>query len=113
MAPIWYDGGGFKLYFYSREEHRLPQYVLRKGSAVATPFSTRTHVAVMMGRRRLATVAVESGEILAGSLTAQQHRRIRRLLAEHRAEALAAFESALRQEPVARLDRKPEDGEER
>jgi hypothetical protein len=94
MSPIWYDAGGFKLYFYSREEHRLP------------------HVAVMAGRRRLATVAVETGEILAGSLTTQQHRRIRKLLAEHTAEALAAFEAALRQGPIVRLDREPGKGDE-
>ena len=93
MPPIWYDAGSFKLYFYSREEHRLP------------------HVAVMAGRQRLATVAVETGEILAGSLTAQQHRRIRKLLAEHTAEALAAFDAALLQEPIARLDRKSEEGD--
>ena len=87
MTPIWYDGGEFKLYFYSREEHRL------------------SHVAVMAGRRRLATVAVETGEILAGSLTAQQHRKIKKLLARHADSAVAAFEAALRQEPIARLDR--------
>jgi Domain of unknown function (DUF4160) len=89
MSPIWYDAGGFKLHFYSREEHSLPQ------------------VAVMAGRRRLATVAVETGEILAGSLTTQQHRRIRKLLAEDTAEPLAAFAAALRQAPIVRLDRQP------
>ena len=87
MPPIWFDGGGFKLYFYSREEHRLP------------------HVAVMSGRRRLATVSIETGEILAGSLTAQQHRAVRKLLAVHAADALVAFETAMRGDPIVRLDR--------
>ncbi len=91
--PLWYDPGSFKLYVYSRKEHRRP------------------HVAVMAGRRRLATVAIDTGEILAGSLTAQQHRRIRRLLAAHATEAAEAFEAALRQEQIVRLDR--EGGEKR
>jgi hypothetical protein len=94
VAPIWYDAGGLKLYFYSREEHRRP------------------HVAVMAGRQRLATVAIENGEILAGSLTTQEHRRIRKLLAEHTDEALAAFSAALRHESIARLGRESEEGGE-
>jgi hypothetical protein len=74
VAPIWYDAGGFKLYFYSREENRRP------------------HVAVMAGRQRLATVAIENGEILAGSLTTQEHRRIRKLLGRaHRGGACRLF----------------------
>lgn len=92
MPPIWYDAGGFKLCVYNREEHQLP------------------HVAVMAGRQRLATVAVETGEILAGSLTVRQHRQIRKILSEHTEEAIAAFEAGLRHEAIVRLDRKSEQG---
>ncbi|WP_341924599.1 DUF4160 domain-containing protein [Nocardioides psychrotolerans] len=94
MSPIWFDGGSFKLCVYNREEHQRP------------------HVAVMAGRRRLATVAVETGQVLAGSLSPQQHRTIKRLLAEHTQEALAAFEAGLRHEPVVRLDRRPQEGDQ-
>jgi len=93
MPPIWYDGGSFKLCVSTREEHRL------------------THVAVMAGSQRLATVDVVSGEILAGSLNAALHRRIRKLLAEHTEEAVAAFEAGLRHEPVGRLVHQPQEGD--
>lgn len=61
---------------------------------------------MMAGRKRLATVAIESGRILAGRLTPQQHREVRRILIlmEHREAALAAFEAGIRHESVARLD---------
>ena len=40
-------------------------------------------------------------EILAGSLTAQQHRKIEKLLARHTDSAVAAFDAALWQDPIA------------
>ena len=95
MPPIWYDGGDFKLYVYTREEHRLP------------------HVSVMVGRQRAASIAIDSGAVLAGSLPAQQLRRVRKVLQRHRVEALAAFEAGLRHELVVRLEHSSDLGDDR
>lgn len=96
MPPIWYDAGSFKLYFYRREEHRLP------------------HVAVLTGRRRRATIAIETGAVLAGKLSAQELRAVKDVLATHTDEALAAFEAARTHQPVIRLsDARTTDGGEK
>ncbi|MGH8932432.1 MAG: DUF4160 domain-containing protein [Egibacteraceae bacterium] len=70
VTPLW---------FYYQEEHQLP------------------HVAVR-GEHR-ATIALDTGDVLAGYLPPKLHRTIRRFLAEHRDQAYAAWEATRRAEP--------------
>ena len=85
MAPIWYDGSSFKLYFYAHEEHQRP------------------HVAVRIGSRNVASVDLLSGAIPVGELPPKVHRRIRQLLDEHREAAVEAFQQALKGDSFVRL----------
>ncbi len=72
------DGGRAWLWFYYHEEHQLP------------------HVAVR-GEHR-ATVRLDDGTILVGSLPANVHRAVRRFLADHREETYAAWFATQRRE---------------
>ena len=49
-------------------------------------------------------VSIDTGEVLAGSIPPKMLRRIRRILAEHPDEALAAFQAALSHNAVTRLE---------
>lgn len=71
--PKWAEIAGHTLWFYYREEHQRP------------------HVAVR-GEHR-ATLDLQTGEVLAGSLPTKLHRTIRSFLADHREEAMAAWEA--------------------
>lgn len=70
--PRWATVAGYGLYFYAAERHQRP------------------HVDVRRGHDR-ATLDLTTGEVLAGELPPRVLRAVRRLLAEHREEALAAF----------------------
>ncbi len=72
MSPRWAVAAGFGLYFYFDEAHQRP------------------HVAVQRGGEG-ATLDLATGDVLAGSLPPRALRRARKLLAEHRDEALQAF----------------------
>jgi hypothetical protein len=78
MPPIWYDGGSFKLYLYTHEEHQRP------------------HVAVRIGTRNVASIDIETGDVLVGTLPPKVHKRIRELLREHLVTAVSAFMAALK-----------------
>ncbi len=76
--PRWATVAGHGLWFFYHEEHQLP------------------HVAVR-GEHR-ATVRLEDGTILAGSLPTNVHRAVRRFLSEHREEAFTAWFATQRRE---------------
>jgi hypothetical protein len=76
--PRWATVAGHGLWFYYHEEHQLP------------------HVAVRGAHR--ATVRLQDGAILAGSLSTNVHRAVRRFLAEHREEAFTAWIATQRRE---------------
>jgi hypothetical protein len=78
-VPRWAELAGHTLWFYYQEEHQHP------------------HVAVR-GEHR-ATIALDTGEVLAGYLPPKLHRTIRRFLVEHRDQAYAAWEATRRAEP--------------
>jgi hypothetical protein len=75
-VPRWAEIAGHTLWFYYHEEHGRP------------------HVAVR-GEHR-ASVALDSGEILAGRLPPKLHRSVQRFLADNRGEAYAAWEACRR-----------------
>jgi hypothetical protein len=79
MSPRWASVAGHTLWFYYLEEHQRP------------------HVAVR-GEYR-ATLDLHTGDVLAGHLPPKLHRAVRRFLAAHRDEAIAAWEAAQRHEP--------------
>lgn len=74
---------GHSLWFYYHEEHQRP------------------HVAVR-GEHR-ATVALDTGEVLAGRLPPKLHRSVREFLSEHRHEALDAWDTVRHGEPPRRI----------
>ncbi|MGQ0777666.1 MAG: DUF4160 domain-containing protein [Pseudonocardiales bacterium] len=59
------------------------------------------HVAVR-GEHR-ATVALDTGEVLAGRLPPKLHRSVREFLSEHRNDAFASWEAVRRGEPSGRI----------
>ncbi|MGH8901794.1 MAG: DUF4160 domain-containing protein [Egibacteraceae bacterium] len=77
--PRWADLAGHTLWFYYQEERQRPHGAVR-------------------GEHR-ATVALDTGEVLAGYLPPKLHRAIRHFLAEHRGQAYAAWEATPRAEP--------------
>ena len=79
MSPRWASVAGHTLWLYYLEEHQRP------------------HVAVR-GEYR-ATLDLHTGELLAGDLPPKLHRAVRRFLAAHRDEAIAAWEATQRHEP--------------
>ncbi len=90
MSPRWAEVDGYGLYFYGSEPHRRP------------------HVAVTLRNTRVATLDVETGEVLAESkshpLPPRTPRRVQRLLVANREAAVAAFEAMLRHELPNSLD---------
>ncbi len=86
MAPRFAEVDGLSLYLYHSEPHKRP------------------HIAVRRGRQALATVDIETGEVIAGKLSAQEERSVRRLLDENRTAFRDAFEKALRHENPGTLD---------
>ncbi len=83
--PRWAEIAGHTLWFYYQEEHQRP------------------HVAVR-GEHR-ATVALDTGEVLAGRLPPKLHRQVREVLAEYSDEAYAAWEAVRRAEPPGSIPR--------
>lgn len=81
--PRWAKLAGHTLWLYYQEERQHP------------------HVAVQ-GEHR-ATVALDTGEVFAGCLPPKLHRAIRRLLAEHRDQAYAAWEATRRAKPLGSI----------
>lgn len=79
QMPRWAEIEGHSLWFYYHEEHQRP------------------HVAIR-GEHR-ATVALDTGDVLAGHLPPKLHRAVRRFLSEHRDAAYAAWEATRRREP--------------
>jgi len=86
MAPRFAEVDGLSLYLYYSEPHQRP------------------HIAVRRGRQSLATVDIETGDVIAGELSAQEERNVRGLLEEHRDAFRAAFEKALRHEDPGTLE---------
>ena len=76
MSPRWATVAGYGLYFYAAERHRRPHVDVRQGSEHAT-------------------VDVLTGEVLAGELPPRILRAVQALLADHREEALRAFNATL------------------
>jgi len=76
MSPRWATVAGYGLYFYAAERHLRPHVDVRRGGEHAT-------------------VDVVTGELLAGALPPRVLKAVRRVLAEHRDEALAAFNATL------------------
>lgn len=91
MSPRWAEVAGYALYLYFDEPHLRP------------------HIAVRQGRSRVATVDVQTGQLLAGELPPKALRAVQQLLATHRDEAIAAFERTLRHDFPGRLG---DDGQE-
>lgn len=81
--PRWAEVAGHSLWFYYHEEHQRP------------------HVAVR-GEHR-ATVALDTGEVLAGRLPPKLHRGVREFMSEYRNEAFAAWEAVRRGELPGRI----------
>lgn len=86
MSPRWAEVAGYALYLYFDEAHHRP------------------HIPVRQGKARMATVDLETGELLAGRLPPKALHAVQHLLAEHRQEAITAFERTLRHEFPGRLD---------
>ena len=95
MSPRWAEVGAYALYFYFSEPHARP------------------HVAVRHGKKRLANIDLETGELLAGHLEPKALRAVQQFLAEHREEAVAAFEQTLTHRFPGRLDTNAEEDEDR
>jgi hypothetical protein len=76
MSPTWARRGGWAIYLYAKEPHRVP------------------HVAVR-GPDFRANVRISDGAVLAGDLPPQVLREVRSLLADHRELAIEAFEQTL------------------
>lgn len=76
MTPRWATVAGYGLYFYAAERHQRPHVDIRSGTAHAT-------------------LDIATGEVLADRLPPRVLKAVRRLLAEHRAEALDAFTATL------------------
>lgn len=85
MSPRWATVAGYDLYFYSAERHHRP------------------HVSVR-GSDGRASVDIVTGELLAGQLPPRVVRAVRRLLDQHREQALEAFQAALDHRSFASLD---------
>ena len=64
----------------------------------------RPYEAIRQGRRRIASIELVTGEMLAGTVPPQALRAVQQLLREHQAEALEAFERALGHELPGGLD---------
>jgi len=76
VSPRWATVAGYGLYFYAAERHQRPHVDVRSGSDHAT-------------------LDIATGEVLAGRLPPRVLKAVRRLLAEHRTEALDAFTATL------------------
>lgn len=94
MSPRFADVGGFSLWLYFSEPHQRP------------------HVAIRSGRRRVATMDITTGELLAGRLRSHDLRRLQAFIKEHREALLAAFDAATRHSWPGTMRVAKEDGDE-
>lgn len=92
MSPRWATVAGYGLYFYAEERHQRPHVDVRRGTAHAT-------------------LDVQTGQVLAGSLTVLK--AVRALLAAHRKEAVRAFEATRRHQFPGTRDASMEDPDDR
>lgn len=90
ISPRWASVGNCGLYFYAMERHQRPHVDVR-------------------GPGCNATLDVQTGHVLAGSIPPRELRRVRELLDEHRNLALVAFYRTLEHEFPGTLEQQLKD----